>query len=78
MLPALLSTFAVGSAVTARRVVGELLPWFFVASVGFLAYAQYVVWIRRTGHRAARWILVLNTLAVAYLWFGRVKLWVEG
>ncbi|MFQ5664569.1 MAG: hypothetical protein ACE5HL_12155 [Terriglobia bacterium] len=78
MLPALLSTLALGGAAAARGVVDQLLPWFLLGSVGFLAYAHYLAWARRHGHRAARWILVINTLLVAYLWYGRVRFWLEG
>ncbi|MFQ5818189.1 MAG: hypothetical protein ACE5H2_09595 [Terriglobia bacterium] len=77
MLPALLSTLAVGSAAAARGVVGQLLPWLFLGSVGFLAYAHYWVWVCQHGHRTTRWILIINTLLVAYLWSGRVQVWVE-
>lgn len=45
--------------------------------MGFLGYAHYLVWIRRTGHHTARWVLLVNTLLVAYLWYGRVQLWLE-
>lgn len=75
MLPALLSTVAVGGAAAARGVVGHLMPWLFLGSVAFLGYAHYLVWIRRTGHRTARWILLVNTVLVAYLWYGRVEIW---
>ena len=53
------------------------MPWLFLGSVVFLGYAHYLVWVRRQGHRRARWILVGNTLLVGYLWYGRVKPWVE-
>lgn len=64
---------AVGGAAATRRVVGALLPWFFTGSLVFLLYAHYLVWIKGQGHRAARWILVANTLLVGYLWYGRVE-----
>ncbi len=69
--------FAVGSAAAARGVVGELLPWLFLGSLGLLGYAHYLVWIQQHGSRAARWILVINTVVVGYLWCGRVQFWVE-
>lgn len=73
----MLSTLAVGGAAAARGVVSQLLPWLFLGSGGFLAYAHYLAWGRGHGHRAARWILVANTLLVGYLWYGRVHFWVE-
>jgi len=78
VLPALLSFFALGSAAAARGVVGELLPWLFLGSLGFLVYAHYLAWGRGHGHRASRWILLANTLLVGYLWYGRVRQWVAG
>jgi uncharacterized protein YqgC (DUF456 family) len=68
---------ALGSAAAARQVVVPLMPGLFLLSLGFLAYAHYLVWIRRTGRRASRWILWLNTVLVAALWFARVQLWAE-
>lgn len=68
---------AVGSAAAARGVVNQLLPWTFLASLGFLGYAHYLAWSRGHGHGAARVILVGNTLLVVYLWYGRVQLWFE-
>ncbi len=53
------------------------MPWLFLGSVVFLGYGHYLVWVRRQGHRKARWILVGNTLLVGYLWYGRVQAWVE-
>ncbi len=73
-----MSTFAVGGAAAARGVVGQLLPWLFLGTVGFLAYAHYLAWGRGHGHRTARWILGINTVVVVYLWYGRVRFWVEG
>ena len=78
MAPALVSTFAVGGAAAARGVVGQLLPWLFLGTVGFLAYAHYLAWVRGHGRRAIRWILGINTVVVVYLWYGRVRFWVEG
>lgn len=77
MLPALLSFLALGSAAAARGAARQLMPWLFVASLALLAYGHYLVWIGRTGHQAARWILLVNTLLVSYLWYGRVRDWVE-
>jgi hypothetical protein len=68
VLPAVLSTLALGSAAAARQVVVPLMPALFLLSVAFLTYAHYLVWIRRTGHRASRWILGVNTVLVAGLW----------
>ena len=67
-----------GSAAAARAVVDPLLPWFFVASVGLLAYGHYEAWIRGRGSSRVRWVLLVNTSVVAYLWSGRVALWLEG
>ncbi|MEE9235426.1 MAG: hypothetical protein V3U28_08315 [Candidatus Acidoferrales bacterium] len=53
------------------------MPWLFLGSVGFLSYAHYLAWGRGHGHRAARWILAVNTLLVVYLWYGRVQFWLE-
>jgi len=77
VLPALLSILAVGGAAATRRVASELAAWFFAGSALFLGYAHYLVWVRRRGHGAARWILVVNTLLIGYLWYGRVHLWLE-
>lgn len=76
-MPALLSFFALGSAAAARGVVAELMPYLFILSVVFLAYAYYWAWVRKRGHRAGRWILLINTILVGYLWYGRVRLWLE-
>ena len=77
MLPALLSFLALGSAAAARGVAGQLMPWLFLASAAFLAYAHYLAWGRGHGQRAARWIFVLNTFLVVALWYERVQSWVE-
>jgi hypothetical protein len=36
------------------------------------------VWQQRRGHQAGRWILVLNTVLVADLWYERVQFWIVG
>ncbi len=77
VLPALLSTLALGSAAAARQAVVPLMPWLFVGSLVFLGYAHYLVWILDTGRRTSRWILGVNTALVAALWFPRVQLWAE-
>ncbi len=56
----------------------RFLPWFFVASVGLLAYGHYETWVRGRGSPGVRWVLLVNTSVVAYLWSGRVTLWLEG
>jgi len=77
VLPAVLSTLALGSAAAARQVVVPLMPALFLLSLAFLAYAHYLVWIRRTGRRTSRWILGVNTVLVTGLWFPRVQLWAQ-
>ena len=59
----------------ARVVIGRLIPWLFAFSVLLLGYAHYRVWFLRQGHRAARVILILNTVLVVWLWYDRVKIW---
>lgn len=76
MLPAALSLLAVGGAAAARGVVGGLLPWLFIGSMGFLLYAHYLAWVRRHAHPISRWVLILSTALVALLWYSRVRLWV--
>jgi hypothetical protein len=51
------------------------MPWLFVASLAFLGYAHYLVWVRRTGRQSARWILGINTFLVAFLWYPRAEVW---
>jgi len=77
VLPAVLSTLALGSAAAARQVVVPLMPGLFVVSLAFLGYAHYLAWIRRAGHRTSRWVLGVNTVLVAGLWYPRVQAWAE-
>lgn len=67
--------FALGSAATARGVVGQLLPWLFLVSLGFLGYAHYLAWSRHHGHRFSMVVLLVSTVLVAYLWYDRVRIW---
>ena len=43
-----------------------------------LVYSHYQTWVRRRGGRGVRLIVIVNTAVVAYLWSGRVTLWLEG
>ena len=72
MLPAALSALSVGGAVTARMVVGWLMPALLIVSVGLLFYAHYRAWWRHSGPFTTRLILIINTALVAWLWYGRV------
>lgn len=74
MLPALLSAVGLGSA-AATRVVAHVSPWLLLVSVGCLGYAHYLIWIRRRGHPAARWLVLLSTALVVYFSYGRVRTW---
>ena len=43
-----------------------------------LAYGHYQTWVRGRGSSRVRWVLLVNTCVVAYLWSGQVTLWLEG
>lgn len=75
LMPAVLSTVSVGGAAAARLTIGRLIPLLFAFSVGLLGYAHFRAWLQREGNRTARIVLVANSVLVAALWYGRVKLW---
>ncbi len=73
MAPALLSALSLGSAAAARVAASTLVLPLLLLSVSLLGVAHHRVWVRRRGHRAARWVLMVNTLLVIVLW--AVRLW---
>ncbi len=72
ILPAALSTLSVGGAVTARWVVGWLMPVLFVVSIVLLLYAHYRAWWHYAGPLTTKVILLINTGLVVWLWYGRL------
>lgn len=66
-----------GGAAAARWVAVQLMPVLFVLSLALLGYAHYRVWWLRTGHRAGRVVLWINTALMAWLWYDRVANWLR-
>jgi hypothetical protein len=67
-----LSTLSLGGAATARWAVGGLMPVLFVLSMGLLLYAHYRAWWHHAGPLSSKLILLINTVLVVWLWYGRV------
>ena len=59
---------SLGSAGAARVAVAKLFWPLFALSVAFLAYSHYRVWIREEGPGVGKFLLVVNTALVVFLW----------